>query len=66
MTDQHKPLLMGNIDWNAVLDALDEIGYDGIYNMELALNHFGEDFEIEEAEFAIKILRHQFALRDQQ
>jgi len=66
MTDQHKPLLMGNIDWNAVLDALDEIGYNGIYNMELALNHFGEDFEIEEAEFAIKILRHQFALRDQQ
>ena len=66
MTDQHKPILMGNIDWNDVFDALDEIGYNGIYNMELALNHFGENFEIEEAAFAIQIIRHQFALRDQQ
>ena len=65
MTDQHKPLLMGNIDWNDVFDALDEIGYSGDYNMELALGHFGNGLEIETAEFAIKILRHQLALRSQ-
>lgn len=66
MTDQHKPLMMGNINWNDVFDALDEIGYDGIYNMELALNHFGSELAVDTAEFAIKILRHQFALRDRQ
>ena len=65
MTDQHKPLLMGNINWNDVFDALDAIGYNGIYNMELALNHFGSELAVEEAEFAIKILRNQFFLREQ-
>ena len=65
MTDQHKPPLSGNINWNDVLDALDEIGYSGIYNMELALSHFGKGLEIETAAFAIQILRNQFALRDQ-
>lgn len=65
MTDQHKPPLSGNINWNDVLDALDEIGYNGIYNMELALGHFGMGLEIETAAFAIKVLRNQFALRDQ-
>lgn len=56
-TDQHKIPRTGTIDWDDVLNALDEIGYDGIYNMELALSHFGKDFEIEEAEFAIKVMR---------
>ena len=56
-TDQHKIPRTGTIDWDDVLNALDEIGYDGIYNMELALSHFGKNFEIEEAEFAIKVMR---------
>lgn len=57
-TDQHKMLFTGTIDWDDVFDALDEIGYSGVYNMELALGHFGEDMVIEEAAFAIKALRH--------
>lgn len=65
MTDQHKPPMSGNLNWNDILDALDEIGYDGIYNMELALSTFGKGLEIETAEFAIKILRNLFRLRDQ-
>ena len=35
-TDQHLIPAQGNIDWPAVFDALDEIGYDGYYNYELA------------------------------
>lgn len=56
--DQHKIPLTGTIDWKDVFDALDEIGYCGVYNMEVSLEHFGKDFEIEEAAFAVKILRH--------
>lgn len=39
-------------------DALDEMGYNGIYNTELALRHFGKDFQIETAEFAVKLMRY--------
>lgn len=58
LTDQHKPPMTGVIDWNDVLSALDEIGYDGVYNLELNLQHFGKGFEKETAEFSIKLLRH--------
>ncbi len=57
-TDQHKTPMTGTIDWDDVFNALDEIGYDGIYNLELELRHFGEDFIVEEAEFSVKVLRH--------
>lgn len=57
-TDQHKIPMTGTIDWKDVFDALDEIGYSGIYNMELALRHFGKDFQIETAEFAVKLMRY--------
>ena len=50
--------MSGTIDWKDTFDALDEIGYDGVYNMELGLNHFGNDFEIEEAAFSIKVMRN--------
>ena len=58
-TDQHKIPCTGTIDFNDVFNALDEVGYNGVYNMEIGLGqHFGEGFEIEEAEFAIKVMRH--------
>ena len=57
-TDQHKIPMSGTIDWNDVFDALDEVGYNGIYNMEISLNHFGKDFQIEEAAFAIKVMKN--------
>lgn len=58
MTDQHKIPMTGNIDWKDVMNALDEIGYHGYYNMEIALGHFGDNFKVEEAEFAVKVMRN--------
>ena len=57
LTDQHKIPMTGCIDWKSVFDALDEVGYCGSYNMEVRLNHFGDDFAIEEARFAVKVMR---------
>ena len=54
--DDHLLPGMGNINWPAVFDALDEVGYEGVYNFELALR-FGnalEDF----VRFAGKYLRY--------
>ncbi len=61
--DEHKIPMMGSIDWKDTFNALDEIGYDGVYNMEIALVRFGSDFMIEHAAFAVKALRHMLANR---
>ena len=58
ISDQHKPPRTGTIDWHSVLDALDEIGYRGNYNLEVGLLCFGDGFEIETAEFSVKLMRH--------
>lgn len=60
LSDQHKIPMTCTIDWADTFSALREIGYDGIYNMELAFgaNHFGEDFAEEEAAFAVKVMRN--------
>ncbi len=58
LVDQHKIPMTGTIDWNDVFNALDEIGYNGVYNMELSLGHFGKDFLIETAEFAVKVMKY--------
>lgn len=63
LTDQHKIPLTGTIDWNDVFNALDEIGYTGNYNMELAFKWFGDDFEYEEAAFAVKVMKKILADR---
>ena len=57
-TDQHKMPFSGTIDWDDVFNALDEIGYKGVYNMELNLNCYGDDMAVDTAEFAIKTLRN--------
>ena len=63
LTDQHKIPMTGTIDWNDVFDALDEVGYTGNYNMEIAWGHFGRDFAEEEAAFAVSVLRHYLNTR---
>jgi len=57
LIDQHKIPMTGNIVWEDVFDALDEVNYQGIYNMELNLSWFGENFMIETAEVALKGMR---------
>ena len=56
--------LAGSLDWNDVFSALDEIGYRGWYNMELALRRFGGSPEMvmAYAAFAVKVMRE--LLRD--
>ena len=57
LTDQHKPPMTGVIDWKEVMSALKEVGYDGVFNLELNLQHFGKGFEIEMAEFSVKLMK---------
>ena len=45
--DDHLLPGLGNINWPAVFDSLDEVGYTGVYNFELRIPFFGsmlEDF----------------------
>lgn len=47
-SDQHLPpmkKMAGGVKWDEVYAALDEIGYDGVYNFELALGYFGSEME---------------------
>lgn len=46
------------IDWDETFDALEEIGYQGIYNLELELKRYGEEIMPDMAEFAIKVLKN--------
>lgn len=57
MTDQHKIPMTGCINWNDIFDALDEIGYNGYYNMELDLRYFGEEYTVETGRFAVKMMQ---------
>ena len=57
LTDQHKIPMTGTINWRDVFDALDEVNYQGNYNMELNLIHFGKKFAVETAAFAVKVMR---------
>ena len=45
--DDHLLPGLGNINWPAVFDSLDEVGYEGVYNFELRIPYHGtmlEDF----------------------
>lgn len=60
--DLHLPMRCGTIDWEDVLSALKEIGYDGYYNLEVNFSRFGKGFEIEAADFSVKLLRFMLDL----
>ena len=57
--DTHMLPGTGNIDWQDVLTALDDIGYKGNYNLEIALGSFGKSPEMvfATAQFGVKIMR---------
>ena len=54
--DDHLLPGMGNINWPAVFDSLDDIGYRGVYNFELSINFAGNYLE-EYVRFIGKYLR---------
>ena len=58
LQDQHKIPMTGDLDWKDIMNALEEIGYDGYYNMELNLGWFGPDMLVETASFAIKVMKN--------
>lgn len=67
LTDMHAaPMVIahpftGTVDWWDFMRALDEIGYSGYYNLELGFNLYGRNFAIEEAKFAVKVMRNILA-----
>ena len=58
LKDQHKPPFTGSIDWGEVLNALDEVGYSGVYNLEVNLPCFAKGFDTETARFSVALTRH--------
>ncbi len=50
--------LDGTIDWDETVEALREIGYDGVYNMELHLSRYGEEVMPEFCRFAVAVMRN--------
>lgn len=57
LSDQHKPPRTGCIDWKDVMSALNEVGYEGAYNMELSLACFGKELILDTAALSVKIMR---------
>lgn len=57
-TDQHLLPYAGTVNWEGVMTALCDIGYDGTYNMELNLCRFGTSRDImkQYAEFAVNVM----------
>lgn len=58
MYDQHLIPKSGNIDWDDVLSALKQIGYNYSYNMEVSLGRFGDNLITETASFAVKVMEN--------
>ena len=55
---------IGNtIDWDDVFLALEEIGYDGVYNMEISLNRYGEEIMPEFSAFSVLVMRNALSKR---
>jgi len=63
-SDQHRLPYIGTIDWEDTLNALDEIGYKGVYNLEIKSNLFGNDLSVETAEFAVKLMKRMLRRRN--
>ena len=55
--DLHHLPFSGTVDWNDVFDALDEIGYDGNYNIEISFGYLGSGTEKETAAYAVDKMR---------
>ena len=63
LTDQHKMPLSGSIDWEDVLDALEEVGYQGVYSMEIKLAFYGPEVAEQYAALAVSVMRNMLKKR---
>lgn len=57
--------IKNGIDWEDTFAALEEIGYKGVYNLELELRRYGEEIMPDMAEFAIKVLKNAIKQRQE-
>lgn len=55
--DEHSLPFIGNIDWKALLIALEDIQYDGVYNFEVDTGKFGDALMPDTTCFLAKIAR---------
>ena len=53
----------GTINWDETFDALDEIGYNGVYNMELELVRYGDEVMDYVVRLAVAALRNFISKR---
>ena len=50
------------LNWQDVFQALDEIGYQGYYNLEMGWNTYGFNFSTEEAIFGVKVMKNLLSM----
>lgn len=62
--DEHCLPLTGFVDFPDLFRALDEVGYTGVYNLEVNFNIFGQDFQEETATFTVQLLRRMLDRHD--
>lgn len=47
--DQHLPPFIGNVDWKDAMKGLSEIGYEGVFNFEVATGHLPSSITVRES-----------------
>ena len=62
--DEHCLPMTGFVDFPDLFRALDEVGYNGVYNLEVNFNIFGRDFIEQTATFSVKLLRRMLDRHD--
>ena len=62
--DEHCLPMTGAVNFPDLFRALDEVGYTGVYNLEVNFNIFGRDFIEETATFSVQLLRRMLDRHD--
>ena len=60
--DNHTPPYLGTVDWDEVMGALKDFGYDGAFNYEVMNNKLPESVRAEYAIYLVKTGRHLLSL----
>lgn len=57
VNDEHHFPFTGNVNWKALIEALENTGYKGVYNFEVNPNKFGEDIVCDSVAFLAKVAK---------